>query len=143
MGEATPTGGNGHQTPGVATTARNCVYLATKFRVTGRDSCLTRAGDMAVELGNGYAKRTGGQAGTGNARLWIWRLGFGPLWWDLEGAAVFVGWSTGGRLHPKLEVSRQGLLEARMVPASSALARGMLKLQRAAVGGWCCWTGAG
>ena len=54
----------------------------------------------------------------------IWRLGAVLCRWSCEVRRV-RRLVQGGRLHPNSELSRQGLLEERMIPASSAPARGM------------------
>jgi hypothetical protein len=52
-----------HQTPSLATSARNCDHIATMPHVTHRDSCPTRTGDTAVaqhQRGREGTSRTGG-----------------------------------------------------------------------------------
>jgi hypothetical protein len=39
----------GRQIPSLATTTRNCDQIATKLKMTGRDQCPARTGDMAAE----------------------------------------------------------------------------------------------
>lgn len=53
--EARPARGEGHQTPGLATTAPNCAYLATKPR-DGRDRCPTEMATWLLTRVKGDAK---------------------------------------------------------------------------------------
>jgi hypothetical protein len=46
MSEPVPAG---RQTPSLATAARNCDHIATKPRVTRRDACPNRTGEMAID----------------------------------------------------------------------------------------------